>query len=244
MFKNINLETELRKNREQISEEVSESILNDAFSRLYDDYCQERRIQESIQEGVTEQKGFGWGELDADRIYTIDQIRKTAIQHRLRFLDSKQFKDDIPYDAIFEIKRLEKVLGVELNNFKIMAPGERFVLEDCDKDPLLFLELSNNYYYLIHKWGNDLAWYRRWATMPLQSFTSLGLSIAGVSLLLALLIPTDIVGTANGHEVFARLAFFFWCLVCITSVVTYIGFAFFKNVSANQWNSPFFKQEF
>ena len=36
-----------------------------------------------------------------------------------------------------------------------MAPSALFRLEKTD-DPLLFVPLGNNYYYLVHKWGNDL----------------------------------------------------------------------------------------
>ena len=137
------------------------------------------------------------------------------------------------------------MLGAELEHFKIMAPDSKFRLEDCDKDPVLFLKLSDNYYYLIHQWGGDLAWYRKAVMWPLRSFATLTASIAAISLLLAFMVPTELLlGETAAHSGFARLPLFFWFLVSITSMVTYVGFAFFKNVSVRQWNSPFFKQEF
>ena len=80
---------------------------------------------------------------------------------------------------------------------------------------------------------------------PLRSFATLGATVAVVSFLLAMMVPTELlVGPEVSATIFPRIALFFWCLVGITSIVTYIGFAFFKNVSINQWDSPFFKQEF
>lgn len=247
MFKNVNLREELTRARGPIHEVEADAVLNEAFSLLYKSYCDDERIEKALKEGGKPTSGvtISWSALSPERIFSIKEIRETSVKHRLRFLDSKHFKGEIPYEAKAEIKRLEKELGMELTEFKLMAPGERFVLTDCDKDPLLFLKLSENYYYLIHQWGNDMVWYRKWMFWPLRSLTTLGITIATVSMLLALLVPTElIVGDATHTAMFARLALFFWCLVSITSVVAYIGFAFFKNVSAFQWNSPHFKQEF
>ena len=55
----------------------------------------------------------------------------------------------------FKIKSLEKTHNTNIGDFKIMAPSALFRLEKTD-DPLLFVPLGNNYYYLVHKWGNDL----------------------------------------------------------------------------------------
>lgn len=247
MFKNVNLRDELTRARGPIREEEADAVLNEAFAVLYQAYCDDERIEMTLKEGarISPKPAFSWSSLTPERIFNVKEIRETSVKYRLRFLDTKHFKGEIPYEAKAEIKRLEKALGAELTDFKLMAPGERFTLTDCDKDPLLFLKLSDNYYYLIHQWGNDMAWHRKWMFWPLRSLTTLGISVATVSMLLALLVPTElIVGDAVQTALFARLALFFWCLVSITSVVAYVGFAFFKNVSVFQWNSPHFKQEF
>ena len=44
---------------------------------------------------------------------------------------------------------------------------ESFNLEKKPKDPMMFYEINNEYFYLIHKWGNDLNVFR--AIMPLFS---------------------------------------------------------------------------
>lgn len=245
MFKNTNLKVELDKRKVQITETEADAILNEAFEVLYQDYCDDLRIRKNIETPPALQHDFSWTALDMERIYSIDEIERICIENRLRFLDSRQFKGDIPHEAIAKIKALERHFGVELNRFKIIAPSERFLLEDCDKDPLLFLELGDRHYYLIHQWGNDMAWYRKLIMWPLRSFTTLGITIASLSLILSMMIPTELlVGDSVANSTFARLAFFVWTLVCTTAIVTYVGFAFFKNLSAYEWRSPFFKQDF
>ena len=98
--------------------------------------------------------------LETDKIFHIDQIKKLAINFRLRFLDSHLFKNQIPDEAITKIRVLEKNHKTTLQGFKIIAPSKTFQLENYD-DPLLFAPIGNNYYYLIHKWGNDLSRYSR-----------------------------------------------------------------------------------
>lgn len=224
---------------------ADDQVIEEAFHVINEEFCHEREIAQRLAMSPSEQRPFSWASLNPDSIFSVDDIRKTCIQYRLRFLDSKKFKGEIPYEAILKLKALEKEHGVAMSEFKIMAPDSRFQLEDCDKDPLLFVKLSDRYYYLVHQWGGDLAWYRRLIMWPLQSFTTLALTVAAVSLLLSILVPTELLlGDVAAQSGFARLALFFWFLVSITSMVTYIGFAFFKNVTSKQWDSPFFKQEF
>ncbi len=224
---------------------ADELIIEEAFHVINEEFCHEREIEQRLSGLPRPQAPFSWANLEPSSIFSSEDIRKTCIQYRLRFLDSKKFKGEIPYEAILKLKALEKEHGVALSEFKIMAPDSRFQLEDCDKDPLLFVKLSDRYYYLVHQWGGDLAWYRKIIMWPLQSFTTLALTVAAISLVLSLLVPTELLlGGVAAQSGFARLALFFWFLVSITSMVTYIGFAFFKNVTSKQWNSPFFKQEF
>lgn len=246
-MQNVNLKEALTRNRELRTKDRSDAAVEEAFNILLDDVCKERDIQQKLEGNASRksQQAFSWAALDPSRLYGIEDVKRTCVEYRLRFLDTKKFKGDIPREAITEIKNLERILGADLENFKIMAPDSKFRLEDCDKDPLLFLKLSDNYYYLIHQWGGDLAWYRKFVMWPLRSFATLTATIAAVSLLLAFLVPTELLlGESAAHSGFARVALFLWFLVSITSMVTYVGFAFFKNVSIRQWNSPFFKQEF
>lgn len=238
-----NVQQQLSKNKIKRLSGYGDEAVFEALSLINDAYCSDRDVLKRISGEGRQKAVFSRADLDATRLYSIEDIRKTCLQYRLRFLDSSKFKGEIPYEAILKVRDLERRLGVQLSDFAIMAPDSRFRLEDCDKDPLLFLKLSDTYYYLIHQWGGDLSWYRKMVMWPMRSFFTLGVTVAAVSVLLALAIPTELLlGEAAAHSAYARLALFFWFLVSITSGVTYVGFAFFKNVTANQWNSSFFKQ--
>ncbi len=52
-----------------------------------------------------------------------------------------------------------------LRGFKVMAPAARFKLCDSDADPLLFVPVGKDHYYLVHKWGGDLRWHRALLTL-------------------------------------------------------------------------------
>lgn len=47
------------------------------------------------------------------------------------------------------------------SNTFICAPAESFKLEQRPKDPLFFYQINSEYYYLVHKWGNDLSVFRQ-----------------------------------------------------------------------------------
>jgi hypothetical protein len=245
MFKDVNLENALIREREIAREEGAMKFVYNVFDVLNDEVYTERDIRTRVEQS----KSFSLvpamkiALLEEERIFSIDEIRKICIKYRLRFLDSSLFKNELPYEAIMQIKELERTHGCSLQNFKIMAPSELFQLSDCDKDPLLFVQLDNGIYYLIHQWGKDISWYRKALVFPFRNLISLTLSILVVSIILSVLIPTSFVsGTVIGEQGLARLTFFLWSFVSIVAIVSYIGLAFFKNVSSGQWSSPFFKQ--
>ena len=106
--------------------------------------------------GTQSINNFDFDKLETQRIFHLNQIRKVCIDYRLRFLDLKYFKGNIPKEGIDKITQLEKEHQTSLEGFKIMAPSVLFRLKKTD-DPLLFVPLGNNYFYLVHKWGNDLS---------------------------------------------------------------------------------------
>ena len=138
-MKNTNIKIELD-NLKNIQDK-SEKIINEVNQIL-------RHSNSSINK-------FNFDLLKLENIYNIKEIKKVCINYRLRFLDVKYFKGDIPVEAIKKIDRLKKDHSTELKGFKIMAPSKLFKLKNTD-DPLLFIPIGKDYYYMIHKWGDDL----------------------------------------------------------------------------------------
>jgi hypothetical protein len=177
--------------------------------------------------------------LDTKRMFDQESIEKLCTDYRLRFLESTLFKDEVPSEAIREIKRIEYSTGVVFERFKIVAPKERFHLVDSTKDPILLAELPNGKYYYIFQWGNDLEWYQRFLKYPFRHMGTLATTSIVLGLLIALLVPSQFENAQS--EYFFRFFMFSMssCLVMTLAIITAIMYS--KDFSENVWNSRFIK---
>ena len=150
---------------------------------------------------------FEFDLLETDRIYHVQQIKKICIDYRLRFLDSKYFKGKIPQEAISKIKHLEKQHDIKIGGFKIVAPSKLFKLEDKD-DPLLFVPIGNDYFYLIHKWGDDLHPLRKLLVWPFKNIVNLTAVVVLISYLTTMLVPNGLFSKTNTTAEFWIIFFF------------------------------------
>ncbi len=180
---------------------------------------------------------FDFDLLDTSRIYHLDQIRKICIDYRLRFLDLAYFKPELPEDARDAMADLENTHGTRLEGLKIIAPSRLFKLEDKD-DPLLFVPMGNHYFYLVHKWGNDLHPLRRLLVWPFKSVVNLALVVVLVSYLSTLMVPEGLFSKSGGTAEFWII--FFFMFKSIAAIVIYYGFAMGKNFNPAIWNSKYF----
>ena len=172
----------------------------------------------------------------ADRVFPIDAIRTLCIKYRLRFLDAGCFKGDIPLQAVHAIRELEREVEAPITSFKVMAPAERFKLCDSEVDPLLFVPIGNDRYYLVHKWGNDLSPWRQWIGWPTRSPRHLLFTVTLFASLLALVVPASLLGSWGVH----RALFVIWCNMVCYSFTVFAWFAFFGQFSRDCWNSRYF----
>jgi hypothetical protein len=153
-------------------------------------------------------------------------------------LDLKYFKNQLPTDATNQIQSLEAEHDTHLDGFKIMAPSVLFRLEKTD-DPLLFVPLGNGYYYLIHKWGNDLSPFRRLLVWPFKNIWNLLLLILGMSFIVTELTPMALFTKSPDASTYWMLLFFVF--KAIASIVLFYGFALGKNFNPAIWNSRYNK---
>ena len=175
--------------------------------------------------------------LEADRIFHLSDIKNICIDYRLRFLDASFFKGEIPEEAISKIRNMEKQHDQQLSGFKIIAPSKRLKLENAD-DPLLFVPMGNDYFYLIHKWGNDLHPLRRWLMWPYKSFENLIFAVFVLSILLTAITPMELfTKNVNMQEYVLMFLFMF---KAVGGIVLYYGFAKGKNFNTVIWNSKYY----
>lgn len=236
LLKRTNIEEKLQRlKRKNFSEN---DVLDAVKSILEKDNKRELRINETLGNGKSKNDNdFTFDLLETDKIYHIDQIKHICVDYRLRFLDSRFFKGKLPYEAISKIKSLEKDHETELKGFKIIAPSKLFKLENAD-DPLLFAPIGNGYYYLVHKWGNDLNPFRKLLMWPYKSFGNLIFAIFIVSLLATAMFPEGVFSN-KPNSTQAGMIFFF-IFKSVAAVVIYYGFAAGKNFNHAIWNSKYF----
>ena len=181
---------------------------------------------------------FDFDLLATDKIYHLEQIKKVSIDYRLRFLDLKFFKNKLPQEALDTIQSLESAHDTQLGSFKIMAPSALFRLEKTD-DPLLFVPLGKDYYYLVHKWGNDLHPLRKVLMWPFKNVWNLMLAVFAFSWVLTELTPMGLFTQTPDSSSYWMLLFFMF--KAVASVVLYFGFALGKNFNPAIWNNRYNK---
>ena len=236
ILKGTNIEHKLQNIRNKKGN--SEQILAEVRQILQEDALKESKISDQLSSNSNARANdFAFDLLETDNIFHIDQIKDICIDYRLRFLDSSYFKGDIPQEAISKIKHLEAAHDTELNGFKIMAPSKLFKLQDKD-DPLLFAPIGNDYYYLIHKWGNDLHPLRKLFAWPFKNIANLVFVVLLISYFVTLMVPEGLFSKKNTTAEFWIIYFFMF--KCIASIVIFYGFALGKNFNPVIWKSKYF----
>ena len=175
--------------------------------------------------------------METKNIFHINEIKALCVDYRLRFLSSHYFKGIIPEEAISKIRTLEKIHQTQLQGFKIVAPSKLFKLENYD-DPLLFAPIGNEYYYLIHKWGNDLHPLRKLAMKPFKNMGNFIVLLVFVSLLLTALIPQNIFGKTTQGVM--GLVTFLFVLKSVMGIALYYCFWQGKNFNEDIWLSKYY----
>ncbi|MBL7473594.1 hypothetical protein [Robertkochia sediminum] len=235
MLKKTNIEEKLRAQRARINGE--QNILEQVQRILDQEQQKEDLITRELHSGKEgDFNDLDIPKLDPGRIYHLDEIKTICIDYRLRFLATRYFKGKIPPEALIEIKALEKEHHTALKGFKILAPSKLFKLENPD-DPLLFAPIGNGYYYLIHKWGNDLHPLRRLLVLPFRNLLNLMITVLLVSWVCTRLMPMGMFTPEKDPASFWLIYMFMFKM--IGGIVIYYGFAAGKNFNTQIWNSKY-----
>ncbi len=211
-------------------------LLHEVVQILEQNENERTQIKQSLSsQSSTTANGFQFDALETDRIFHVNQIRKLCVDYRLRFLDSHLFKNPIPEAAISKINALEKEHEIYLSGFKIVAPSKTFDLESYD-DPLLFAPIGNGYYYLIHQWGNDVSWLRKWKFKPVKNIENFLVFSLLVSILIAVLTPET---NLSKQIPMASAIVFLFAFKSVVGVALYYFFMMGKNFNSEIWNREF-----
>lgn len=200
-----------------------------------------RREAQLSAQIATQAQGREIPRLDLDKlrvenIFHLSEIKRLCIRYRLRFLCAHRFRGTLPREALLKATNLQRENKTTLQNFKILAPAERFELDNAD-DPMLFVPLGAQRYYLVHKWGSDLSRWRELWAYPLQNVMPLFWTINAVSLILACCLPVR--WFADNHLSLWRLLTFFWFFKTLSALALFLGPKRFVNFSSVLWDSEY-----
>lgn len=229
----LNLQNNLRKDRDK---HISSEDLKDMIQAIFD---QKKAIKSRVKSTLETPNNsyvntLTFDTLDLDKIFHIDSIKKLCINYRLRFLDTHLFKGEYPKELYSIIPNLENDHKIQLKDFKIMAPSKLFRLK-TKEDPLLFVPIGNGYYYLVHKWGDDLKSYRKILVWPFKNINTLIFT----SIILSLL--STAIGSAffNDFSDTQLLVIFIFNIKTFVFVTFYLLFMMRKNFNESIWNSKY-----
>jgi hypothetical protein len=181
-----------------------------------------------------------------EKVFHISQIEKTCNKYHLRFLPSRIYEGAVDSKLPDKITTFEVAYGVQLSggrlsysgfldryvgadntNAFIMAPASSFKLQEKPKDPLFFYKINDEYYYLIHKWGNDLNISRRF----IRLFSSVVFCTALIVCAIGSAISILHIGAGIGVGSFVAVALTLWNLIEFDDQIRF--------VKKNNWDSPY-----
>jgi len=235
IFNRLNIKSELVKERSR-----QQRLMNDVTGILNESLERDKDVLNRLRNSGSS-SAISVSEADENRIYTLDQIRKICIRYRLRFLSTSLFKATFPYEAISRINELEKKLNRKIDDFRIIAPSKAFDLENINQDPLLFAQLEDGRFFLIHHWGKDLKWYRKILTWPLQNFTTYFVSLWFFAAALAFSIPASVMHVlSKDSEMFLRLWLTVHCFIAFMGITFWLAMSYEKTFSSLNWESKYY----
>ncbi|MBK6521738.1 MAG: hypothetical protein IPG08_05075 [Sphingobacteriaceae bacterium] len=214
-------------------------IINEVHKILNNDLFHEKKVLAHLQLYNRSFELMNEDDADILAIFSLADIKEICIAYRLRFIDSQNYKKEIPYEAILKIKDLNTKHRKDLKGFKILAPIENFRTDGKDEELLLFAQTDHGNYYLIHKWGSGLSKHRKFFNWPMRRFETLVFTVVLVSAILAVTLPTRLIWLPEGADYWGmyRVGAFFHILIFNMGITTYLTFAFSNNLSVSSWNS-------
>ena len=228
-MKKVNLFEELIKER---SKQITSEELKKAIKNIW---SKDDQIKKSLnKKNDNKSNDLKFDKMKTKNIFHQETIKKICVRYRLRFLDSNLYKGDYPKNITKIIGDLENKHDTKLNNFMIMAPSKLFKIKSPD-DPILFVPIGNNYYYLIHKWGEEFNHIRKLMVLPFKNIDNLTIFSVLVSVIFALL-GKLFMPSLTFSEVFILFLFLVKGFIFI---FFYMFFLTRRNFSESIWNSKY-----
>lgn len=238
MFEDADIGQELTRLRDK-TRSSEDRLLFEANKILRQDLFADKKILDNLKQYNSSSEVVNEEDVDAASVFTVAEIKKLAILYRLKFLETRVYKPEMPYEAVLKIKYIEDVFRKDLKVFKVLSVPDAFINKACTGSAVLFARTNYDNFYLVHSWGRPLNWVRKIKFWPLRNFENLFISILIITLAITLSLPTHFISLDRKAEYWSgyRAAAFFHLLIFNMGVTAYFTFAFSKNFSSSIWNS-------
>ena len=232
-MRKVNLFEELLSER---NKEISSDELKSIVKKIWSNHDSKKdQIRISLNKKNDDKNNqLKFDKMESKNIFHKNTIKKICVRYRLRFLDSNLFKGEYPKNITRIITDLESKHDTSLSNFKIMAPSKLFKIKSPD-DPILFVPIGNDYFYLVHKWGKEFNKLRKLMVLPFKNIDNLTIFSILVSVFFAL-VGKLVMPSLTSSEVFILFLFLVKGFIFI---FFYMFFLTRRNFSESNWNSKF-----
>ena len=232
-MRKVNLFEELLSER---NKEISSDELKSIVKKIWSNHDSKKdQIRISLNKKNDHKNNqLKFDKMESKNIFHKDTIKKICVRYRLRFLDSNLFKGEYPKNITRIITDLESKHDTSLGNFKIMAPSKLFKIKSPD-DPILFVPIGNDYFYLVHKWGKEFNKLRKLMVLPFKNIDKLTIFSILVSVFFAL-VGKLVMPSLTSSEVFILFLFLVKGFIFI---FFYMFFLTRRNFSESNWNSKY-----
>lgn len=232
-MRKVNLFEELLGER---NKEISSDELKSIVKKIWSNHDSKKdQIRISLNKKNDDKNNqLKFDKMESKNIFHKDTIKKICVRYRLRFLDSNLFKGEYPKNITRIITDLESKHDTSLSNFKIMAPSKLFKIKSPD-DPILFVPIGNDYFYLVHKWGKEFNKLRKLMVLPFKNIDNLTIFSILVSVFFTL-VGKLVMPSLTSSEVFILFLFLVKGFIFI---FFYMFFLTRRNFSESNWNSKY-----
>ena len=124
-FEKSKIQKELIKYRGQ-TQGQEDNLIKEANRILSADLFSEKKILEHLIQYNSTFQLVSEEDVPSELVFTLQEIKWICVSFRLKFLDSKQFANEIPNEAILKIKKFNTKFGKDLAHFKILSSGSSF----------------------------------------------------------------------------------------------------------------------
>lgn len=239
MIASMSILNELNIQRKKHEVKVINSLINKAVSSINNITIKNKgSFYNESEELNYSNKSLILNNYNETKLYSIEVIKASCVNYGLRFLNTKYYKTDLPYNtyikcAAHEIEANRKI------DFYIISQVSNFKIKNPIYEHLIFADAGNDNFYLIDVWGLEYPFYKKLAVLPFRNPNYLLLSILILSVILGSITPTSFINRRSDANYFCmlRISYFFSCFIFVAAVLVYYVIGIRKNLNNGEWNN-------